>query len=165
MLFNVQRFTLSAKICAKWAPGMHKQDLNANVCAWETFLNIVTEFYWRFFINFYKVFERNIMKIIDRTTFFISLTYNKSLLLYSSTIIKYIFGNVLFSKSLLHKTLSNIQKLAKTWIYFTPYVCTDRIFDSRPFMNNKIFLKKLLWKFVAHIFMLLLAHFESKLVN
>ena len=37
----------------------------------------------------------------------------------------------------------SIQKLAKTWIYLTPYVRSDRIFDSRPFMNNKIFLKKL----------------------
>ena len=37
-----------------------------------------------------------------------------------------------------------IQKLAKTWIYLTPYVCTERIFDSRPFMHNKIFLKNLL---------------------
>ena len=34
--------------------------------------------------------------------------------------------------------------LAKTWIYPTPYVCTKRIFDSRPFMYSKIFLKKTL---------------------
>ena len=55
----------------------------------------------------------------------------------------------------------------KTWIYLTPYVCTDRIFDSRPFnfMNNKIFLKKLLYKILAYIFTLLLAPFASKLVN
>ena len=46
---------------------------------------------------------------------------------------------------------------AKTWIYLTSYVCTKRIFDSRPFMNNKIFLKKLLQKFVVHIFTLYLA--------
>ena len=26
---------------------------------------------------------------------------------------------------------------------FTAYVCTERIFDSRPFLYNKIFLKKL----------------------
>ena len=25
---------------------------------------------------------------------------------------------------------------AKTWIYLTPYVCTERIFDGRPFMYN-----------------------------
>ena len=54
---------------------------------------------------------------------------------------------------------------AKTWIYLTPYVCTEWIFDSRPFMYNKIFLKKLLQKLVAHIFGLLLALFASKLVN
>ena len=41
------------------------------------------------------------------------------------------------------------------------YVCTEHIFDSRPFMYNKISLKKLL----AHIFTLLLVPFESKLVN
>ena len=35
-----------------------------------------------------------------------------------------------------------IQCLAKTWIYLTPYVCTERIFDSRPFMYNKMFLKE-----------------------
>ena len=34
------------------------------------------------------------------------------------------------------------------------YVCSDRIFDSPPFMHNKVFLEKLLWKFVAHIFTL-----------
>ena len=38
--------------------------------------------------------------------------------------------------------MSNIHCLAKTWIYLTPYVCTERIFDSRPLMYNKIFLKK-----------------------
>ena len=38
----------------------------------------------------------------------------------------------------------NIHCPAKTWIYLTPYVCTEGIFDSRPFMYNKIFLKKLL---------------------
>ena len=32
---------------------------------------------------------------------------------------------------------------AKKWIYLTPYLCTERIFDSRPFMYNKMFLKKL----------------------
>ena len=46
----------------------------------------------------------------------------------------------------------NIHWHTKTWIYLTPYVCTEGIFDSRPFMYNKIFLKKLLKKLVAHIF-------------
>ena len=32
---------------------------------------------------------------------------------------------------------------AKTWIYLTPYVCTEQIFDSRPFMSNEMLLKKL----------------------
>ena len=36
-----------------------------------------------------------------------------------------------------------IHCLAKTWIYLTPYVCTERFFDSRSFMYNKIFFKKL----------------------
>ena len=49
------------------------------------------------------------------------------------------------------------QCLAKTWIFLTPYVCTERIFDSRPFASNKIFLKKVSLKLVAHIFTLLLA--------
>ena len=32
----------------------------------------------------------------------------------------------------------NIQCPAKTWFYLTPYVCTERIFDSRPFLyRNK----------------------------
>ena len=48
---------------------------------------------------------------------------------------------------------------------FSTYVCTDRIFDSPPFMYNKIFLKKLLQKLLAPIFTLLLAPFASKLVN
>ena len=37
--------------------------------------------------------------------------------------------------------MHNLQKLAKTWIYFTPYVCTERIFDDLPLIYNKIFLK------------------------
>ena len=45
------------------------------------------------------------------------------------------------------------------------YVSTERIFDSRPFMCKKTFLKKLLQKLVVHIFTLLLAHFASKSVN
>ena len=40
---------------------------------------------------------------------------------------------------------------ATTWIYLTPYICTERIFDSRPFMYSKICLK-----FVFHISTLLL---------
>ena len=42
------------------------------------------------------------------------------------------------------KIVQYIHWLAKTWIYFTPYVCTERIFDCRPFINNEIFLKKTL---------------------
>ena len=59
----------------------------------------------------------------------------------------------------------DLQSLAKTWIYHTRYVCSERIFDSRPFMYSKIFLKKIVSKIVAHIFTLLLAPFASKLVN
>ena len=54
---------------------------------------------------------------------------------------------------------------AKTWIYLTPYVCTELMFESRPFMYNKTFLKKILQKLAAHIFTLLMAPFTSKLVN
>ena len=43
--------------------------------------------------------------------------------------------------------------------------CTERIFNSRPFVYKKIFLKKLLQKLLAHIFTLLLAPFASKLIN
>ena len=32
--------------------------------------------------------------------------------------------------------------LAKTWIYFTSYICTERFFNSLQLMYNKIFLKK-----------------------
>ena len=71
---------------------------------------------------------------------------------------KLCFLRILFIKKV-------IQKLAKTWIYLTTYVCPERIFDSRPFMYNKILLKRLLQKLVAHIFTLLLAPFASKLVN
>ena len=39
--------------------------------------------------------------------------------------------------------------LAKTWICLTPYTCTERTFDSRPFMYNKIFLKKTLIEFCS----------------
>ena len=55
--------------------------------------------------------------------------------------------------------------LTKTWIYLTPYLCTERIFDNQPFMYIKVFLKKLLWKLVALIFTLLLASFASKLAK
>ena len=34
--------------------------------------------------------------------------------------------------------------LAKTWIYCTPYVRTERISDRRPFMHNKMFFEKTL---------------------
>ena len=37
---------------------------------------------------------------------------------------------------------SKVHSLAKTWIYLTPYVYTERIFDSRQIMYNIIFLKK-----------------------
>ena len=46
-----------------------------------------------------------------------------------------------------------------------PSVCTEHIFDSRPFMYIKIFLKDLLQNIVVHIFTLLLAPFTPKLVN
>ena len=42
-----------------------------------------------------------------------------------------------------HLPKEHVQKLTKTWIYLSPYVCNERIFDSRPFMYNKIFSKKL----------------------
>ena len=47
----------------------------------------------------------------------------------------------------------------------TSYVYTERIFDSPPFLYNKMFLKELLHKLLAHIFTLLLTPFASKLVN
>ena len=34
--------------------------------------------------------------------------------------------------------------LPSSRIYLTPYVCTGRNFDSRPFMNNKLFFEKTL---------------------
>ena len=40
--------------------------------------------------------------------------------------------------------LKYIHCLAKTWSYLTSHVCTEIIFDSRPFMYNKILLKKTL---------------------
>ena len=43
-------------------------------------------------------------------------------------------------------TEMDVHWLAKTWIYLTQYVCTERIFDSRPFMYNIFFWKKLLYK-------------------
>ena len=42
---------------------------------------------------------------------------------------------------------------------------TERIFDRRLLMYNKIFLEKLLQIFVVHILTLLLAPFAPKLVN
>ena len=44
-------------------------------------------------------------------------------------------------------------------------ISTGRIFDSRPLIYNKKFLKKHFLKFVVHIFTLLLAPFASKWVN
>ena len=35
----------------------------------------------------------------------------------------------------LSKPCQNLHCLAKTWIYLIPYVCTERIFDIRNFMN------------------------------
>ena len=61
--------------------------------------------------------------------------------------------------------LRALQCLPKTWIYPTPYVCTERIFDSRPFIHKKMFLKKVLKNLIAHIFTLLLTPFTSKLVK
>ena len=43
-----------------------------------------------------------------------------------------------------------LQCLAKTWIYLTPYVCNQQIFDSLQHTLNKTFLKDILMKFVAH---------------
>ena len=62
-------------------------------------------------------------------------------------------------------TPSRVQKVAKKGIYLTPYVCTERVFDRRLFMYNKIFLKKLLLKLVALIFTLFLAPVVFKFVN
>ena len=55
-----------------------------------------------------------------------------------------VFENTVCSVFKSHKSRQDLQKLAKTWIYLTPYVCTEGIFDSWPFMYHKIFLKKLL---------------------
>ena len=77
-------------------------------------------------------------------------------------------GHFLCNKNYVTRDYSLISKLhclAKTWIYLTPYVCNERIFDSWPFMYNKTFLKKILYKLVAHIFTLHLTPFASKLVN
>ena len=70
-----------------------------------------------------------------------------------------------FRASNLNFHKKTLQCPAKTWIYLTPYVCTEHIFDSRPFMNNKAFLEKLLKKLGAQIFELLLAPIAVKLVN
>ena len=60
-------------------------------------------------------------------------------------------------------TYNASQKHESTLLHM--YVCTERIFDSRSFVYKNVFLKKLLCKLVAHVYMLLLAPFESKLVN
>ena len=62
------------------------------------------------------------------------------------------------------KIRQKLQKLAKTWIYLTPYVCIERIFDSHS-CTAKYFWKKVLQKLVADIFTLLLTPFTLKLVN
>ena len=76
----------------------------------------------------------------------------------------FFLGGSVHLKSLSYSSKNFLHCPAKTWIYLTPYVCTERIFDSRPFMYNKVFLEKLLLKLVAHIFTLLLAPYASKLV-
>ena len=48
---------------------------------------------------------------------------------------------------------------------FSTYVCTERFFDSPQFVYNKIFLKKLLQKLVAHIFTLLLLPLRGETLN
>jgi len=59
----------------------------------------------------------------------------------------------------------NASQKHESTLLHTIRVCTEIIFDSRPFIYNWIFLKKKLFKkIVAHIFTLLLTHFE-KLVN
>ena len=37
-----------------------------------------------------------------------------------------------FSPLIVDKKDHDVNCLSKTWIYLTPFVCTDRIFDSRP---------------------------------
>ena len=57
-------------------------------------------------------------------------------------------------------------KLAtRQWIQSTTYECNERIFDDLLLTFEKIFLKNILLRFVALIFMLLLVSFDSKLVN
>ena len=62
-------------------------------------------------------------------------------------------------------TRINVQIQPKWTVRGITYVCTERIFDSRLLMYNKIFLEKLWYKFLVHIFTLLLAPFTSNLVN
>ena len=45
-------------------------------------------------------------------------------------------GKILFTIFDLNKTFGYLQKVAKKGIYFTLYVCTERIVDRRPFMYN-----------------------------
>ena len=61
--------------------------------------------------------------------------------------------------------LNILQIQPKQTVRGMTYVCTERIFDSRLLMHNKISLEKLFLKFVVYIFTLLLAPFASKLVN
>ena len=60
-----------------------------------------------------------------------------------ATLLEKQWCNGLFLGFWINWIYSHIQCHAKTWIYFTPYVCSERIFDSRPFMLNKIFWKKI----------------------
>ena len=60
--------------------------------------------------------------------------------------------------------LMGMQKLAKIRIYFIRNVCNQIIFDGQQFMYNRS-LKKLLNKFVVHIFTLHMVPFAFKLVN
>ena len=81
---------------------------------------------------------------------FCTTTYNSILILFEM-FLSFLTGHFCFKiKYILNSQgQSNIEStnflhwLAKTWIYLTPYVCTGRIFDSRPFMYNKFFLKKI----------------------
>ena len=62
---------------------------------------------------------------------------------------KYVFIKTFssyFSLTFLKSFQQNIhlQKAAKKGIYLTPYVCTDQIFDLRPFMHRKRFYIKTL---------------------
>ena len=63
-------------------------------------------------------------------------------------------------------TYNASQKYESTLLHTPPYACTERTFDSRSCVHaqQNIF-EKLVYKLIAHILMLLLAPFKSKLVN